>query len=351
MAKTNQGLRATSFSTDGYEARHRFDAWCAEFGTLNDILIPREERPGFEARCAAWRLGPFTIAASATPAMGLSRGPRHTARDSLDHWVLRVARDGRVRSRLGDACFEAAPRQLVAYSVAEGFEGEWSPAEWVTLWIPRDASSAVTARLSLWQPGPQSGVGAALLADLLLSLPDHLLRAEAAEEEGIVAAIGGLIAARLPDSPAEARDTAANPLLRERVRRVIRANIGSARLTPARIARAAGLSRSALYRIMEAEGGVAHYVQRQRLGLVHAALGDPHAADRSIASLAEKHGFHDASAFTRAFRRTYGCTPSDVRHAALMGAPLVADRRGPLRPDAGAERGGALSALLRGMAG
>jgi AraC-like DNA-binding protein len=337
-------LRAASFSTDGLEPRHRFDAWCAEFGTLNDIRLPPEKRLDFTARCAAWRLGPFLFAASATPAMGLSRGPRHTARDSLDHWVLRVARNGRVRTRLGDQCFETEARQLVAYSVADGFDGEWSAAEWVTLWVPRDASSALNARLSLWTPGPQGGVGAALLADALLALPEHLVHAEAAEEEGLVSALTGLIIARPPGGGVPP-EPGANPLLRERVRRVIRDNISSARLTPERIARAAGVSRSALYRIMEPEGGVAHHVQQVRLGLVHAALGDPHRIGHSIASLAEEYGFHDASAFTRAFRRTYGCTPSDVRQAALRGVPLVPERPTP-EPREGR---GTLSALLRGL--
>lgn len=368
-------LASAPFSTDAFEARHRFDAWSSEFGTLNDIILPREDRAGFQARCTAWRLGAFTIAASETPAMTMSRGPRHAARDGLDHWVLRVARKGSVRTRLGDARFETQPRQLVSYSVASGFEGEWSPAEWVTLWIPRDASSTLTAGLSLRAPGPRMGVGAAVLADMLLTLPEHLARADASEAATITEAITSLVSTCLLRGPASAAEEltdagapSLNPLLRERVRRVIRDNIGSARLTPERIARAAGVSRSALYRIMEPEGGVARHVQRVRLAMVHAALSDPDCSACSIATLAEQHGFHDPSAFARAFRRAFGCTPSDVRanprrdgmapmalggprYISASGASFAPRGDGRPRDDEGPEQGsGALSRLLRSLA-
>lgn len=349
-------LRPVVFSTDAIDPRHRFDAWCAEFGSLNDIILPREERAGFEASCAAWRLGAFTVTSSATPAMRLVRGRRHAARDGLDHWVLRVARTGAVRTRLGEGRHETGARQPVLYSVADGFEGDWTESEWAALWIRRDALPALSAGLSLLPPGPQAGTVAAILADLLLSLPDHLARAGAAEAPAIAEAIRGMVSAcllgpatsRAGRDAAEAAAAASNPLLRERVRRVIRDNIRSPRLTPERIARAAGLSRSALYRMLEAEGGVARHVQRVRLSLVHAALCDPAQAGRAIHVLAEEVGFHDPSAFSRIFRQAYGCAPRDVRAVALAG--------GPVPQAAGAESwvspgGGTIAALLRGRSG
>jgi AraC-like DNA-binding protein len=346
---TGRLLRQVGFSTEALDPRHRFDAWCAEFGGLNDIALPRDERAQFQARFAAWHLGAFTVTSSTTPAMRMLRGPRHVARDGLDHWVLRVARSGTVRSRLGDARHESGARQPVFYSVADGFEGDWTAAEWMTLWVPRDALPGLSAGLSVVPPGPRSGAPAGLLADLLLALPEHLARATAAEAPALAEAIRSMISACLLGDGTPRRAAApeaeqsGNPLLRERVRRVIRENIRSPRLTPERIARAAGLSRSALYRMLEAEGGVARHIQRVRLGLVHAALSDPAAATRPIAAVAEAHGFHDASSFSRVFRRTYGCAPGDVRAAALLGRPVPA-------PAGGARPGGAggLAGLLRG---
>jgi len=120
-------------------------------------------------------------------------------------------------------------------------------------------------------------------------------------------------------------------LQKERVRRAIHRHIGSARLTPARLAAAAGLSRSALYRLFAEEGGVARHVREVRLSMAHAALRDPERHELGIAALAEAHGFPDPSAFARAFRQAFGATPGEVRAAAQPGPtppPARAARRG-----------------------
>ena len=325
-AERGGGLRPITFSTAGLDPRHRFDAWCAEFSGINDILLPREDRVGFDASCTAWSLGAFTVASSRTPAMRMLRTRRHVARDGLDHWVLRVARRGVVQSRLGESRFETQARRLVLYSVADGFEGVWTAAEGVTLWIRRSAAPDLSAMLAARPPGLVEGAATGLLADLILSLPERLEAAAAAEAPALCEAIGGIISACLPQpgapAPSAMREiwasASGNPLLHERVLRVVRENIASSRLTPDRIARAAGVSRTSLYRLMAAEGGVARFVQRVRLSLIHAALSDPTPPQRPIVALAEEYGFHDASAFSRAFRRTYGCTPSDIRAAALL---------------------------------
>jgi AraC-like DNA-binding protein len=239
----------------------------------------------------------------------------------------------------------------VFYSVGDGFEGEWTAAEWVTLWIRRDALPPLTAGLSVLAPGVQAGTTATLLADMLLSLPDHLAHAGTSEAPAIADAICSMVSGCLlggATAPAggglDARQSC-NPVLRERVRRVIRDNIRSTRLTPERIARAAGVSRSALYRMLEAEGGVARHVRQVRLALMYATLSDPAQASRSISSLAEEYGFHDASAFSRIFRRAYGCAPGDVRAAALVGRPMPQATAPGFSDNEG---GGTIAALLRG---
>lgn len=104
----------------------------------------------------------------------------------------------------------------------------------------------------------------------------------------------------------------------ERVRSVVRQHLRSPRIGPDALSRLVGISRSALYRVMESEGGVSRHIRRQRLLAARSALSDP-GCDQSISAVAEEFCFSDAADFSRAFRRDFGLTPSDVRAAAKAG--------------------------------
>ena len=118
-----------------------------------------------------------------------------------------------------------------------------------------------------------------------------------------------------------------------RIKRLIRSNLASATLGPARLCALGGLSRSALYRLFEPLGGVARCIQRERLLAAYRALTDP-SDRRSIARLAEEVGFFEPSSFSRAFRGEFGTAPRELRAAALAGAAALpppafaADARG-----------------------
>ena len=90
-------------------------------------------------------------------------------------------------------------------------------------------------------------------------------------------------------------------------------------------------SRSQLHRLLEAESGVARYVQRWRLLAGYAALCDASNME-PIATVAEELCFTDASGVSRAFRHEFGLSPSDVRAASPAGtapAAMPKDRIGP----------------------
>jgi AraC-like DNA-binding protein len=59
-----------------------------------------------------------------------------------------------------------------------------------------------------------------------------------------------------------------------------------------------------------------HQLDR-RLARVEQILRDPRHAQRRIADIAFEVGFRDLSYFNRVFRRKYGATPTDIRHAAV----------------------------------
>ena len=106
----------------------------------------------------------------------------------------------------------------------------------------------------------------------------------------------------------------------ERVRQAVRRNLRSPSLGPDKLCREAATSRSQLYRLLEGEGGVAHYIQRRRLSESFSMLCDP-SNNLSIGKVAEVLCFADGSSFSRAFRREFGMSPSDVRAGAVGQLP------------------------------
>jgi AraC-like DNA-binding protein len=130
---------------------------------------------------------------------------------------------------------------------------------------------------------------------------------------------------------------------KERVRQAVRRHLRTPTLEPKTLSRLVGMSRSSLYRLFEDTGGVARYIQSQRLLEAHAVLSDP-PTTKSISAIAEDLCFADASSFSRVFRREFGHSPGEVRSAALAGLTLPAALRGHMRPE-GADFG----CLLRGF--
>ena len=67
------------------------------------------------------------------------------------------------------------------------------------------------------------------------------------------------------------------------------------------------------------------FVLEQRLALVHRRLSDRAFSAYTISTIAVESGFGDVSYFNNAFRRHYGCTPSEVR---AMGLEPLGSSRG-----------------------
>jgi AraC-like DNA-binding protein len=329
--------RSLFFSTETLPPASRLEAWNAAFGTLNAISVLSDgvTQPG--VRCENWLLGGgLVLSETSVTKARFTRDAQRSRRDQLDHWVLRVLRRGRGVLRHPGFEVVTGPGDLVLFSMHETWVVDWDDVAWVSLCIPRDLDLRLSTALASQPPGLLRGAAVGLLADLLLALPARVAIAQPDEIASIAGAVHAAIGACLPVvGPDQARalgpETTAG-LAKERVRRAILRNIGSVRLKPAQLAAAAGLSRSALYRLFEPEGGVARYVRHVRLGLAHSALTDPASAHLSIGAIAEAHGFPEPAEFSRAFRSVFGATPSDVRNA-VRTTPIVPLPIGhPLRP-------------------
>jgi len=94
----------------------------------------------------------------------------------------------------------------------------------------------------------------------------------------------------------------------------IEAHLTDGALSPAVVAKSQRISESYIRKLFEGEGtSFSEFVLKRRLIRVHRSLMDPRRINHSIAALAFEAGFGDLSYFNRAFKRTYGATPSEIR--------------------------------------
>jgi len=85
---------------------------------------------------------------------------------------------------------------------------------------------------------------------------------------------------------------------------------------------ALGISRSALYRLFDRDGGLLAYDRMQRLRAAHRAMCNPLNAS-TLVELAARYGFRDQAALLRSFRKAFGYAPSEVRQRHALPPPTT----------------------------
>jgi AraC-like DNA-binding protein len=95
-------------------------------------------------------------------------------------------------------------------------------------------------------------------------------------------------------------------------------------LDPAQIASACGISVRTLHGLFSSAGhSVCDWIRSRRLERCREELVAPRFARCTIAEIALRWGFSDTTHFARAFRNTYGCSPSEFRQRHLGAAERV----------------------------
>ncbi|HEY5795832.1 MAG TPA: helix-turn-helix transcriptional regulator [Bosea sp. (in: a-proteobacteria)] len=292
------------------------------------MLAPRpapriaDERPG---PLSEWRLGDLTLTREVRRAGQYGpwqQQPRHYRR----HGNVTLLRTD---DEHGLSTLIMSPRAHLAMpALAWPHHHAGQDCEVLTLFLPIDAfeGKAPEAAPRVRRIDTAAGSGALLahfmrqLATQLDHIPDDRAGLLAVAARALVAACtapaGVHVASCTPCSASGAV---------ERTRLVVQRHMASPDFGPPQLARLLAMSRSKLYRLLDGDGGVAHFINRERLAQAWRELTAPGEAV-SVHAIANQVGFRDHSTFSRAFRREYDCSPTEARERALRA-----------RPDAGRE--------------
>jgi len=315
-------MKADTLSTGGLPTREQLDAWL-DWHDLVDILPHHSRCSGFRAQRRSWQIGGCMLSRVQMPAVRIERSIPRIRRHPIDHWMVILTGQTTSLFSTGDKLLSVSPGTVFVASLGREITGDRGEESRLELYISRDQFAKLA-------PALDRACGTALCTPLGSLLGDYLVLLERIlpdsapdELDRLADATGSMVAACL----ASGRDRADLAGLQidvvwlERIRRVVRAYLRSPALSPRLLCQHLSISRSNLYRLMDAEGGVARYIQRQRLLDAYSLLSDP-LVDRPVAAIAEELCFADTSGFSRAFRREFSASPGEVRAAARTGQIL-----------------------------
>ena len=320
---------AETFSTYSLPASQQLEAWRNWYGAIFEATSAGSPDEGFAAANSNWKLNGFTFSQVSSPATSIDRTRYLLRRNHVDHWAFTLSKRTTSDIEVRDRSLEVPPGVPFLLSLGEEMHiGRRQQDERVQLLLARDSFQAIAPLLDATRGMALNTSQGRLLADYILLLERNLPNLTPEDGSRLPSAIQAMVGACL--APSVDRLAVAGRqidlTLMERVRRAVRRNLRSPLLGPDKLCREAATSRSQLYRLLEGEGGVARYIQRRRLSESFAILCDT-SNNFSIAAIAETLCFADASNFSRAFRREFGMSPSEVRTASLVGlAPAATSK-------------------------
>jgi AraC-like DNA-binding protein len=302
------------FSTDGMAPRHQFDAWVNWFDGVFDAVSRHHPRAGFHAHSQTWQIDGCMLSRVHAPAIRVERNTTHVRRNPLHQWVITLGRRATSSISSGDTALRVPPGTPFVLSLADELTSERPEDQRLQLYLSREKFADLAPALDRLRGAMLDNALGCLLGDYIVLLERTLPDVAPDDLPRLSEAIGAMVAACV--APEQDRAGAAGQQIDlvqlERLRHIVRRHLRSPALGPRLLCGRLSMSRSKLYRLMDSEGGVARYIQRQRLLEAYALLSDPW-VNQPVAAIAEELCFADTSGFSRAFRREFGASPSDVR--------------------------------------
>ncbi|MBC9882103.1 helix-turn-helix domain-containing protein [Bradyrhizobium sp. INPA01-394B] len=286
-------------------------------------VIPLTSENEFHVTTATMMTGNAVLFDSRITDVEYARTPGHVARGVLDHFQISLCIDGEMRFSSGRRDVTMMPGDICLIDMAQPnhtvLRGGGGRSRLMALILQR---AMMAPRLA----HPDSSTATLLPANHPHArlIANHFAELAANARPGIpsvdatVEAIADLVAAAAGGTAdiMVGVDRAERQLYLAMIKRHIAANLETAALTAGELCREFAISRATLYRLFEADGGLAHYVREQRLNRAFQKMISPLEQDKGLMNLAVTMRFSSDSTFIRAFRRKFGVTPGDLREVA-----------------------------------
>jgi hypothetical protein len=211
------------------------------------------------------------------PPVDVVRTREHLRRDPVDHWVISYCARGAHSAVTAGTELEVPARGPYLWSLGQEFLHERTHADRVQLFLERDGFREIAPLLDATCGSTLNSPLGHLLGDYMIALEQRLPEVTEADVPRLGSAVGAVVAAVV--APSAERVAVAKSQIdvgrKERVRQAVRRHLRTPTLGPKNLSRLVGMSRSSLYRLFEDAGGVARYIQLERLLEAKAVLSEP----------------------------------------------------------------------------
>lgn len=297
--------RAERFALDTRElpSAIRFDAWRAFWQPAVQVAVSPAVAAGFRGEARLRRLGGHVLLEMQADPASYRRPRTAWLRDGLEHWLVAL--------HLAEG--DGEPQAIWLGSLAHGVGLRDLGGRWLGVFIQPERLPQLAGVFAAPRAVSLHSPSARMLAGMLPRIATSADEIGACDATRLDAALSAMLSACLLGWEMQPSSTRAQleAARRARVIALADAELGDPELSPATLVSRSGISRSELYRCFAPVGGIARVIQLRRLRRAYAELARPD-GPASVGRIGEAVGFFDPSSFTRAFRREFGCTPSDV---------------------------------------
>ncbi|WP_170207656.1 helix-turn-helix domain-containing protein [Luteibacter pinisoli] len=277
----------------------------------------------FFARVRSWRLDRYLLFAREFGGVRHYRSER-IARDGFDHFVLHHVVSGELHGGRFGAPKTIKAGQTLVLDTREPMESGADAVQLITVSLAREAMRAAVGDVDGLHGHCISARHGALLTSVLRALVQQVADLAPAAHAAITRTLVDLLSVAINPVGSTARSDfyRQEHVRRHTVRRLVDAHIADASFSVQHILAATGMSRAALYRLFEPQGGVARFIQMCRLDQLRKRLDDRGCDRQSLAELAPTLGFSSESHAGRLFKQAFGISPGAYRTASGRGTQV-----------------------------
>lgn len=295
-------------------------AWRGHLDHFLDVSVSNQQiESGFTGKIDRYTINNMVYIESLTDAHAFGRSIARISKDNLSFFCFYLIMEGNLGSV--DGLFKPDPysfapgRCLLALDMGQMFRSYRPACRMQAFFVPRTMVEAEFPDVEslhgriVRDNTPLTHLIFNHLASLIKEIKEMTLH----EAEQAISICIQLIIASFGKQTKLAGNTraAVRAVMFSQAKRYIHAHLDNEMLSAETLLKALNLPRATLYRLFEHEGGVEAYIRNRRL---RAAILDltnhPHT---SITEVAYSLGFKSLPDFTRAFKRAYDLSPSELR--------------------------------------